>query len=164
MLRSPLLRAVLLVAVLGAQFGLLLWGGALVGSFDDPYPNEYAIALDYDRHVGREVTVTAEVVSTDPLVVYEAFQYKDVRLTVDGADVDASVGDRLAVFGVLQPDGRLEAIRAYTVPDSGLRYAYAVSALAGLWVLVRLVRGWRVDTDGWGLAPREEREGGARDA
>ena len=162
--RSPLLRALLLVAVLGAQFGLLLWGGTLVGGFDDPYPNEYAIALDSDRYVGQEVAVTAEVVSTDPLVVYEAFQYRDVRLTVEGADVDADVGDRLVVFGVLQPDGRLEAIRAYTIPESGLQYAYVVSALAGLWVLARLVRGWRVDTSEWGLAPREEREGGVRDA
>lgn len=169
-LQHPLLRALLLVAVLGAQFGLLMWGGTLVGGFDDPYPNEYAIALDYDRHVGREVAVTAEVVSTDPLVVYEAFTYHDVRLTVEGAAVDASVGDRLVAFGVLEPDGVLRAERAYTIPESGLQYAYGVSALAGLWVLARLIRGWRVDTKRWGLAPRPEREGreadegGAHDA
>jgi len=156
--RSLLLRVVLLVAVLGAQFGLLLWGGAAIDGFDDPYPSAYAIASDYDRHVGHEVAVTAEVVSTDPLVVYEAFQYRDVRLTVDGADVDANVGDRLVVFGVLRPDGEVEAIRAYTVPQTGLWYTYGVSALAGLWVLARLVRGWRVDTDQWGLAPRRERD------
>jgi hypothetical protein len=156
--RSPLLRAVLLVAVLCAQSGLLLWGGAAVDGFDDPYPDEYAVAVDYDRHVGHEVAVTAEVVSTDPLVVYEAFQYRDVRLTVKGADVNVDVGDRLVVFGVLRPDGRLEAIRAYTVVPSGLWYTYGVSALAGLWVLARLVRGWRVDTERWGLAPRRERD------
>jgi len=102
----------------------------------------------------------AEVVSTDPLVVYESFQYRDVRLTVEGADVDASVGDRLSVFGVLEPDGVLRAERAYTVPDSGLQYAYTVSALAGLGVLVRLFRGWRIDGKRWGLAPRAETSGG----
>lgn len=163
-LQHPLVRALLLVAVLGAQFGLLLWGGTLVGGFDDRYPNEYAIALDQDRYVGREVAITAEVVSTDPLVVYEAFQYRDVRLTVEGADVDATVGDRLVAFGVLEPDGVLRAERAYTVPASGLQYAYAVSALAGLWVLARLLRGWRIDTERWGLAPRAERERGEHDA
>ena len=154
MFESRPARALLLVLVLGAQFGLLLWGGTLVGNLDSPYPDEYAIALDYDRHVGREVAVTAEVVSTDPLVVYEGFMYRDFRVTVEGAEVDPAVGNRLSVFGVLEADGRLRAIRAYTVEDSGLQYAYAVSALAGLWTLARLLRGWHVDTERWGLTPR----------
>lgn len=152
-------RVLLLVFVLAAQAGLLVWGGAsLVAAGDTTYPNEYALALNYDAHVGQRVEVTADVVSTDPLVVHRSFQYREVRLTIRDADVDASPGDRLVVFGVAEPDHTIRAIDAYVVPQRGLWYASAVSLLGGLWVLARIVRQWRVTTDGWGLTPRGERD------
>lgn len=78
--------------------------------------------------------------------------------------MDAAVGDELWVYGVVEStrdtgtgtEATVRALNAFVVPRSGLQYAYVVSALAGLWVLYRLVRGWRLDTGRWGLIPREE--------
>lgn len=155
---SPLRRALLLCLVLGAQVGLLLWGGAVATELNRPYVNENSLVEAGDAYVGEEVAFGASVVATDPLVVSESVDADERRLTVVGADVDARVGDQLVVYGTLETPERLRAIRAYTVPQTGLWYTYGVSALAGLWVLARLVRGWRVDTDQWGLAPRRERD------
>jgi hypothetical protein len=150
---------------LALQVGLLVWGGRLVGTVDSRgLPTEYSLAAAPDRYAGEEVVVTAEVVSTDPLVVADSFQYRDVRVTVVDADVDAAVGDDLRVYGVVEStrdtgtgtEATVRALNAFVVPRSGLQYAYVVSALAGLWVLYRLVRGWRLDTGRWGLIPREE--------
>lgn len=162
MVRSPFLRAGLLVVVLLAQFGLLLYGGAVLTGVVAPeahvYPNEYALALNHDAYVGEQVEVTAEVVSTDPLVVTEEFAYRDVRLTVEGLDIEAEPGDTVSVFGVIEEGGVLRASDGFVVEDGSLRYAVVVSLLAGLWVLGRLLRGWRVDTTTGGLVPREERD------
>lgn len=160
MFESPAVRGVSLVLVLAAQVGLLVLGGtAVVGQGTDPYPSEYALALDYDAYVGSEVSVEGEVVSTDPVVIARQFQYQEIRLTIRDVDTEVTTGETLFVFGVAEPDHTIRAERAYTVSGSGQLYAYVVSALAGAWVLARLVRGWRVDPAAWGLTPREGRDG-----
>jgi hypothetical protein len=158
MLDSPLRRALLLCLVLGAQVGLLLWGGAVATELERPYVNENALVAHGDAYVNEEVAFGASVVATDPLVVAESVDGAERRLTVVDADADARVGDHLVVYGMLETPERVRAVRAYTVPQTGLWYTYGVSTLAGLWVLARLVRGWRVDTERWGLAPRRERD------
>jgi hypothetical protein len=77
--------------------------------------------------------------------------------------VDAAVGDELWVYGVVKltrdtgtgTEAIVRSLNAFVVPCSGRQYAHAVFALAGLWVLCRPVRGWRLDTEAWGLIPRE---------
>jgi hypothetical protein len=161
MLRSPSLRAVLIVAVLLAQFGLLLWGGVALDRTNSPenhlYPNEYALTLDYDAYVGERAEVRAEVVSTDPLVIERGFLYQDFRARVVGLDLDASPGDTVEVFGVVEEDATIRAIDGFVVPEGSNTYAYVVSGLAGLWVLGRIVRGWTLSTErgNVGLRPRD---------
>jgi hypothetical protein len=156
MLRSPRARTVLLVLVLGAQFGLLVWHGSL-----DPapqvgdYPDEADLVVDYDRYAGDRVTVAGTVVGTSPPVVELRSGGDSIRVTVRDLSVPAERGDRLRVYGVAESGRTVRAISAFTVPRWGLWYTYAVSFVAGLWVLGRLVRHWRIDREAVGLAPRE---------
>jgi hypothetical protein len=78
---------------LALQVGLLVWGGRLVGTVDSRgLPTEYSLAAAPDRYAGEEVVVTAEVVTTDPLVGSGSFRDRDVRVTV----VDATWTPRWA--------------------------------------------------------------------
>jgi hypothetical protein len=107
--------------------------------------------------------VSAEVVSTDPLVIGREFGYREFRVRVVGIELDAEPGDTVEVFGVVEEDATIRATDGFVVPEGSTTYAYVVSGLAGLWVLGRIVRGWTlsVKRGDIGLRPRE-REG--RDA
>lgn len=156
MLRSPRARAVLVLLVLGAQFGLLVWHGTLAPAPEvGDYPNSADLVADYDRYAGDRVAVSGAVVATGPVVVELRSGGDSRRLTVRELSVPVERGDRLRVYGVADPDGTVRAINAFTVPRWGLWYTYAVSFLAGLWVLARLGRHWTVDRTALGLAPRE---------
>jgi hypothetical protein len=49
------------------------------------------------------------------------------------------------LFGTLTDSETIRASNSFAVPPSGAVYTYSISFLAGLWVLVRLVRQWRFD-------------------
>jgi hypothetical protein len=135
---------------------VLLLVGCLCGAFVaygslDPrpdrniYPDGPAVAADYETHVGDRVLVSGPVVATDPPTVRLHSGAGDTVTVTVATDRRPAVGDGLTVFGRLRPDGHLDARRAFVVPDGRLWYTYTTSALAGLWVLVRLLRWWRVD-------------------
>ena len=154
---APLLRRALLVCVL---FAVLFGTFVAYGSLDpaperNVYPDHRDLADDYDSYVGDRVVVSGEVLSTDPLVVAAGdgrggtVEYRIVRTSKRPA-----VGESLRVFGVARADRTVAARDGFVVGDGGSTYAVGISALAGLWVLARLVRRWRLDLDA-GLVPRD---------
>lgn len=148
-------RLVVVAVLLACLGGSLVAYGTLEPRPDRGiYPDGPAVAADGERYVGERVLVSGPVVTREPTTIrLQSGDGETVRLVVDTAH-DPAVGDGLTVFGVLRPGGRLDARDAFVVDESGLTYTYSVSAVAGLWVLGRLVRGWRLD-DSLALVPRE---------
>lgn len=158
MRQSVWLRGVLLVGLLGALLGLAVWHGSLA---PDPalgaYPGAEQVGTDYDRYVGEQVSVWGLVVDTNPVVIEMGYGVKQaMRLRLIGLDPSVAVteGDRLVVFGLLQPDRTVRVLNAVPVAGWGVPYTYTVSFLAGLWVLGRIVQYWRVDAGAWVLRRR----------
>ena len=130
--------------VLGVWFGTLQPAPAL-----GDYPDADDLAADYDAYLGEPVAVGGRVVATDPVTI-DAFG--DDTYVVTDLAIQPDRDDNLYVFAVVRPDATLEATTAYTVPPWGRTYTYVVSALAGLWVLARIVRHWQLER--WSLTPR----------
>lgn len=160
MRQSPWVRAVLLVLLLGALFGLLVWHGSL-----EPDPSVWALpgaeelGDDYGSYLGERVTVWGQVVQTDPVVIAVHYDVdRVIRLRVVGLDdsLRVSNGDRLNVYGVVEPARKIRVVNVVRIPASGVWYTYAISLLAGLWVLGRLVLHWRVDLETWTLCRRRQ--------
>ncbi|WP_411967241.1 hypothetical protein [Haloferax sp. YSSS75] len=153
---TPVRRLVGIVVLLGCLLGLMIWFGSLGPASEvGAYPDEDQLGTEYDSWIGKEVSFTGTVISTEPLTI--ATEYGDrsqIQLRVTGTSIDAQEGDRLAVFGVVEPNHTIQALNAYTIPASNYLYMYVVSFLAGLWVLGRLVRTWRLDWETWTLVPR----------
>lgn len=149
MVLRVVLRGLVVLALLGGLFGLGVWFGSLpYDPASGALPGVDLLAKDYDRFEGHEVDVGGRVVSTDPVVIVaEPDAGGELRLTV--VDLDESVrvreGVDLRVYGVAEADHTVRALNAYTVSPIGLWYAWSVSFLAGLWVLGRIGRYWRVD-------------------
>jgi hypothetical protein len=137
--------------------GLLVWFGSLgpapaLGA----YPGEDDLGHDYDAYVGEDVSVSGRVVDTAPTTIVAEYGAGDqMRVTVTNLATDPSEGDALRVYGVARPGQTIRAIDSYAVPPSGHLYTYLISFIAGVWVLGRLVRYWRIDTTDWTLTPRD---------
>jgi hypothetical protein len=156
MLQSPRSRVVALAGLAVVLVGLLVWAGTLQ---PDPAAGAYAgpdwYGPDPAPFVGDPVTATGRVVATDP--VRASVEYgagNAATFTFDGVDHAVSEGRRIRAFGTLTGDRRIAVERSFTTPPDGLLYAYAVSFVAGLWTLFRVVRTWEFDAVGVGLVPR----------
>lgn len=140
---------------LGVLVGLL--GGCAVGFGSvtpnpavGDYPNEGSLAVNPDGYVNEYVQVTGTVVQTDPVVIEDTYsvwvgdRYRrgTIRLHIVGLDRSVHPGQSLQVYGTVRPDGSVQARTSVSVRAHKQLYMYVVSALAGLWVLLRLVRGW----------------------
>ncbi|WP_042665023.1 hypothetical protein [Haloferax sp. ATB1] len=149
-------RIVGILVLLGCLFGLMVWFGSLAPTPEvGAYPGSEELGTDYDAWVGDQVSLTGTVTDTNPLTIsaeYGAGEH--VRVRVTNAAVDAQQGDSLSVYGVVEPDRTIRSLNAYTVSPANYLYMYAVSFLAGLWVLGRIIRSWRLD-ETWSLVPRE---------
>lgn len=153
---SRRLRVVLVALSLALLVGQLVWFG-----FGTHTPAGGATRLsastlhaNYESYVDQRVAVTAPVVATDPVVVALG-EGTDARLTVRDVEVRVSTGDRLKLYGVVEAGHEMRAIDAVAVPKCGLWYTYAVSLLAGVWVLLRIVCHWRLDVRTLALERRE---------
>ncbi|MFC5365320.1 hypothetical protein [Salinirubrum litoreum] len=155
---GPLLsRAFLVCVLLAVLFGACVAYGSVGPAPErNVYPDHRDIADDYDRYVGDRVVVSGEVVSTDPLVVSASDgQGAETEYRIVESDRSPAVGQSLWTFGVARPDSVIAANRGVVVPAYGSLYAYGASALAGGWVLGRVVRRWRLDPEA-GLVRRDE--------
>jgi hypothetical protein len=141
-MRQRLAVLAVLVAVLCGCF--VAYGGLEPLPGRQIYPGSTELADEYDDYVGDLVVVSGTVVSTNPLVVAASDGHGgEVQFTVVGSPRRPTAGRVLSVFGRAQPDRRIQARRTFVVDDGGLLYAHGSSALAGCWVLVRLLRRWR---------------------
>jgi hypothetical protein len=143
--RRLLLVCVLLLVLSGT---FVAYGTLGPAPARDVYPDSRDLARDYDRYLGERASVGGTVVATDPVVIAAGDgRGGTIELTVVDTRRRPAVGDDFRVYGVVRPDRTLAAKRSVVVPPWGGTYAYVVSALAGLWVLGRVVQFWRLDPD-----------------
>lgn len=165
MLASRSGRAVVVILLLAVMFGLMVGYGTLTPAPSlGAYPSEDDLAANYDGHIGQPVQVLGTVVETDPVVIATQYDYYAAgeayggTLTLTVTDVTATVsqGQVVQVYGVARPDHTVTARTVVTVPVANFVYMYGISMLAGLWVLVRLARDWRLDWQRGALTRRED--------
>jgi hypothetical protein len=132
-----------------------LIGGVLVGAGTIPSVD---VTTDYESHVGDRAQVAGAVVDTDPVRI----DHEGVVLTVIGAesstDEPIERGDRLVVYGTVDPDRTITAHDVVVRSPWEFQYLYGVSLLGALWVLGRFLRGWRVDIGRLAFEPRQAGE------
>lgn len=149
-----------LLVLLAVAFGVSTSRGPQL----EQAPNADHIASGGDAYVGELVQVSGTVVRTDPVVIAAEYEYWTgtryrtgvLEFTVTGLERTVSPGQHLQVYGVLAEARTVEASNAVVVPARNILFMYGVSALAGVWVLLRLVRGWTVDRGTLAIEPRPE--------
>jgi hypothetical protein len=149
--RSGLAVGVLLCALLG----LCVWFGALgpapgLGA----YPDSRDVGATPAEHVGSQVEISGTVRETEPVVITLDYEPTFPRVVVTGLETDVERGDGLRVVGTLTGERTVRATNAFVVPRWGTTYTVVISFVAGLWVLARIVAGWRLDPN-QRLVPRE---------
>jgi len=158
--RARLLALAVVVAALAVA--LVAFGTLGPNPADGRYPATTDVIGDEDRYLGERVQIGGEVVETDPLVVADSYQFvrdgtldtRRIAWTITDAQPSADLGDAAQVYGTLTDE---RTIRSTTtrISTGDRRYMYLVSFLAGLWVLARLVRQWRLDPQRLAVTPRE---------
>lgn len=154
MLDSRQGRVGIVVVLLALLVGLMIGFGAVspnptLGN----YPAEGNLAVEYDSYLGDPVQVTGTVVQIDPVIIQDDYsvwtgshyQTGTVQLTITDLSYSVTTGQTLQVYGTARPDQTIRAANSVVVPATNYLYMYGVSALAGLWVLIRLIRGWTID-------------------
>jgi len=152
----------LICLLLTALFGLLILGG-----IDRPpapelgaYPGADDIATQPDEYHNQRVSFGGDVVSTDPVIVEAVYETQHglatIRLRITDLEPTVTDGDRLQIFGVLLDAETVRATNVVVVPRTDLWYAWSISAIAGLWVLGRLLRHWTIDTNSGAVIPRND--------
>ena len=152
---------VLLALLVGLMVG---FGGLDPAPTQGDYPSEDELATDYAEHIGQTVHLSGVVIDTDPVVIRVDYDYYATGVRYTGS-YDLTIqeisstdgvtdGDSLQVYGTVRPDHTLTAQNVVVVPPRNYAYMYTISALAGLWVLTRLIRGWRLD---WATGALERR-------
>jgi hypothetical protein len=155
--RFFLFRVLMVVLLCGVYLALPVVFGAVPTS-DDPVPNHNQFLSTPDRYLGERIVLSGTVVDADPLRVKLAGpRGRPTVVTLTDCRCRPDPGDHLNAYGVVTDERSIRSLGAVVVPPWGRPYAYSTSALAGLWVLVRLVRGWRVDAGRWAFVRRDSR-------
>jgi hypothetical protein len=147
---GPLSRRLVVVSLLlVALLGLCVWFGTL-GAVPEygAYPGTDDVGPTPEPYLEQSVTVDGLVVDTAPVRIRIDYGFDRSRIIVVTNlvnDIQLEHGDTLRVFGTLTDEETVRAANAFTVPAWGSSYTYSVSALAGLWVLARLLGQWRLD-------------------
>lgn len=130
---------------IGLVLATAVWSGAMP-SDAETYPSESEIVEHPDRYVGDEIVVDGPVVDTNPVVVaISGPDGESGQFTVTGISKTVEHGDELRVYGVLTDSKSIHSFEAIVISPWELRYAWVISFLAGLWVLVRFARHWTFD-------------------
>ncbi|MCL7418616.1 MAG: hypothetical protein M8354_12370, partial [Halalkalicoccus sp.] len=140
--------------------GLLVFAGTVgPAPSNNHYPDGTEVATEFAAYHGESVEVSGTVVGTDPVAI-EVGTDTDRPLVLTVLDVEGSVavGQELRVFGTAQPDHVVVAHETVVVSPWETYYAWAVSFVAGVWVLARFVGGWRFERPRLRFAPREDRD------
>lgn len=150
-------RILVVVVLLSAQAALVpLYATQPVNPEMGVFPTEEDFVWSEEVYIDEEVTTAGVVQSTEPLVVRGRTGERSYRVVVTDSGSSAGVGDTVWVFGVLNKPHNINPIDVHTIPRSGYWYSLSISFVAGLWVLFRLSRHWRFDTDTLSVQPRED--------
>lgn len=143
------------MGLLCALTGLCVWYGTLG---PDPaawvFPRNGRVLADPASHVGERVVLSGQVVGVDPVVVSLAGADDPVRFRLEGVDQPVARGVTIRAYGVVESNRTLRTLGIVTTRPGGFVYAAVTSLLAGVLVLARLIRDWRIDRECWGLEPR----------
>jgi hypothetical protein len=148
-------RIGLVVFLLGVLVGLFIWVGTLEPDpTDNNYPDESDIHNNPELYLGEQVSVSGTIVNTEPLTTsHQIYPNNTITFTIENADIDADIGDRLSVYGTLHERNKIQATGTVHAEQGKMQDMYIVSFLAGLWVLGRLLNWWTVDTQACEVAP-----------
>ena len=154
--------AALALVLATLAIALVAFGTMAPNPAEGRYPNTNHLVGHETQYLGEHVIVDGTVVETDPLVLtadYDfvrdgVYQSGTILVTVTDSQIQTSLGERAQVYGILTAD---RTVRATTTRiSSGDRlYMYLASFLAGLWVLLRLARQWRLDPTRLAITPRD---------
>jgi hypothetical protein len=125
-------------------------------------PRESEVSADYNAYVGRNVTISGEVISTGAgSFALRGTHENDTYTVVSAAEVHP--GDDVTVLGTLGPGYQLHAIKMYTSSRVLSALVYIRSFVALIFVVVLFFARWRFDRRGWVIRPRkpdaQKREG-----
>ncbi|WP_227014852.1 hypothetical protein [Natronorubrum aibiense] len=157
--RSRLLAAVVLVALVA---GCLVWAGTTPDPLESQYPDETSVTPSPEAYVGEQVVLGGFVVETDPVVIatrasgYGRFTLVGANDELQNADGPLTMGDQVTAFGTLEDESTLVVERTTTRESSETAYMLLASAVGGLWVAGRFLRGWRFDRTTLAFVPREQ--------
>ena len=157
-------RLLALGLLVGALFGLFFWYGTVTynPTLND-YPNEDDIATTPEDYVDDRVTLSGEIVATDPVVVELEAEDRMWLVTLEGADEalvrdgEPAPGKEIRAHGTLTAPETLATDRAFVREPRELTYMYAISLVGAVWMLGRACTGWRLDPDQLTVVPREQR-------
>jgi hypothetical protein len=107
-------------------------------------------------YLGDRVVAEGFVQQTSPTVVETRTSRGPSLLTITDHGLSPTEGDKLRVYGVLTASGTIQSRHAFVVPQSGRLYTWGISFAAGVWVLLRLLRHWRLDPSRLCFSPRDE--------
>lgn len=153
-------RLLALAVLCGVLLVLLVAAGTLTPAPGiHAYPAAEDLDRDYAAHQGERVTVTGAVVQTDPIVIEADYGAdRPFVLSVLNVEEPVEVGQELRVFGTAHPDRTITAHETVVVSPWETYYAWVASFVAGVWVLARFLRGWRLDRSTLGFTVREGRD------
>ncbi|MGZ4851594.1 MAG: hypothetical protein ACXV3D_00195 [Halobacteriota archaeon] len=148
------MRRLLLAAVLiGAFISLAAYYDANVTYHLDS-PRESEVSANYEAYVGRNVTISGEVISTST----RSFELKGALDTYTIFSTEAvQRGDRVTVYGVLGPGHHLQAVAMAVSPWVLAALVYVRSFVALIFVSVLFFVRWRFDRHGWVIRPKKPR-------
>ena len=123
-------------------------------------PRESEVSANYDAYVGRNVTISGEVISTSA----RSFELKGALDTYTVFSTEAvQRGDHVTVYGVLEPGHQLQAVAMAVSPWVLATLVYVRSFIALIFVGVLFFARWRFDWRRWVIRPRkpgsQERDG-----
>jgi hypothetical protein len=115
-------------------------------------PRESEVSANYDAYVGRNVTISGEVVSTGT----QSFELLGALDTYTIFSTEAvQLGDHVTVYGVLEPGHHLQAVAMAVSPGVLAALVYVRSFVALIFVSVLFFARWRFNRHGWVIRPRK---------
>ena len=140
-------RGLVVGALLVVLCGLCVWYGTLTPApaLGD-YPSTDAVTQTPTDYIGSQISLGGWVVATEPVTIAVDHGTTTHEFTVTHLTRPVDRGDSLWVFGTLTTPSQIRASKTVVTPPWRFTYMYVVSALAGLWVLVRLLGQWRLDS------------------
>jgi hypothetical protein len=122
---------------------------------------ESEVSTNYEAYVGRNVTISGEVISTGAQS-FELMGRQDIY-TVFSIEA-VQLGDIVTVVGTLEPGHQLKAVAMSASPPLLADLVYVRSFFALIFVAVLFFARWRFDRRGWVIRPRKpgsREQGGA---